>query len=388
MPPRILIVDDEKLIVQILRDTLSLKGFDVVGFAFDGDSAVKKYLELSPKPDLILMDHRMPVKSGIEAMDEILATDPSARVLFLSADSRIKEIALARGAVGFISKPFEGKELLRAMKDALRDDRLRSASGSTVSKAVTSLFKQGYELGVEVGYYGHMETVGWVGSKRKELMSLAQGLGVLRKLDAEYDRGKEDGRHRRVKPEELRREDRGDGHAMSGGGGSASQQPESFSFGGGSPSSDSSSSSQLASDSPLLVQADIQGLASMFAKYHESSAKGVQELYAMLESMVPLRPKDVSGQGREVIDRGLQTLVRSGWATFYSLDRIDMASGETTISIESVFARCCVRFDHTICRFLEPILSELVTRAVGRKVIIREISCIATGSDTCVFSSV
>ena len=388
MPPRILIVDDEKLIVQILKDTLSLKGFEVVGFAFDGDSAVKKYFEISPRPDLVIMDHRMPVKNGIEAMDEILAVDQSARILFLSADARIRDIALAKGAIGFISKPFEGLDLLRAIKSALSEQRDKSLSGFSIPKAVSSLFKQGYELGLEIGYYGHMETVGWVSSKRKELLSLAQGLEVVREFNSEYDRGKEDGRHRRVKPESLRREDRGDGHAMSGGGGGMGTRAEATSFGGAGSVSEPSSARQLTSEAPLLVQADIQGLASMFVRYHDSSARSVQELYAMLESMVPLRPCDIPGTGREIIDRGLQALVRSGWVTFYSVDMIDMASGEATISIESVFARCCGRFDHTICRFLEPILGEMLTRAVGRKAVIRETSCIAMGTGSCVFSTI
>jgi two-component system chemotaxis response regulator CheY len=71
------------------------------------------------KPDLIIMDHRMPIKNGVEATKEILAMQPKAKVLFISADvsqeNRVAEI----GAVGFLEKPFPMDKLFRMIDKVL-----------------------------------------------------------------------------------------------------------------------------------------------------------------------------------------------------------------------------------------------------------------------------
>jgi len=386
--PRILIVDDEKLIVRILREILTARGFDVVGQAYDGGAAVKLYSSLTPPPDLVLMDHRMPVKNGVEAMQEILATDPSARVLFVSADSRVKEVAMASGAAGFISKPFEGVALLRAVKDALMRGASVPAPAETRSKAVDTLLSQAYELGVEVGYYGHMENVGWVLSKLRDITSLGEGLGIVDDVTAEYARGKEAGGSRRVSPSPSRREEAGGGSSSSGGGGGAVSAPRFMSQGGGAASGRASAPSGSVVLPQVLVEADLQILARIYSGHTRSSHKGIQELVALLTSLVPVRMEDVHGEGREVLARGLQALVKSGWAAFYVIDEFDVSSGRVRVSVESVFARCCGHSGRQVCGFLEPILSGLASRAMGCRVAMAESDCMSSGSDACVFISV
>ncbi|MFX1445624.1 MAG: response regulator, partial [Promethearchaeota archaeon] len=59
----------------------------------------------------ILMDHRMPLKSGIEAAKEILELDNETKIIFMSADSTIKEEALSNGVISFKDKPFSLERL-------------------------------------------------------------------------------------------------------------------------------------------------------------------------------------------------------------------------------------------------------------------------------------
>lgn len=122
MTARIFIVDDERTVVETLREILVMNGFDVLGWAYDGEEAVRKYASFVPPPDIVIMDYRLPAKNGVEAMAEILKLDPSARVLFVSADMNARSIALAGGAVGFILKPFGMREFVATVQTLVRKD--------------------------------------------------------------------------------------------------------------------------------------------------------------------------------------------------------------------------------------------------------------------------
>ena len=71
------------------------------------------------KPDIILMDHRMPIKNGIEASKEIMKIDGKTKIIFLSADNSIKEEALSIGVIKFRDKPFSIKQLINDITKAL-----------------------------------------------------------------------------------------------------------------------------------------------------------------------------------------------------------------------------------------------------------------------------
>jgi two-component system chemotaxis response regulator CheY len=107
----VFIVDDEPQIQFLYKNVISLLGFNVVGIAGDGEEAINMFKSFSNKPDIILMDHRMPKKNGIEATKEILKLGNHSRIIFTSADSSIREEALAAGAVGFKIKPFTIEKL-------------------------------------------------------------------------------------------------------------------------------------------------------------------------------------------------------------------------------------------------------------------------------------
>ena len=89
-----------------------MEGHDVVGSASNGKDAIEKWNQLPIKPDIIVMDYRMPVLDGLVAMKEILAKNPSAKVLFVSAEKRVEQEALEAGAIGFFTKPTSIRTLL------------------------------------------------------------------------------------------------------------------------------------------------------------------------------------------------------------------------------------------------------------------------------------
>jgi two-component system chemotaxis response regulator CheY len=122
MTARIFIVDDERTVVESLREILVMNGFDILGWAYDGEEAVRKYASFVPPPDIVIMDYRLPAKNGVEAMAEIFKLDPSARVLFVSADMNARRSALAGGAAGFILKPFGMREFLATVQTLVRKD--------------------------------------------------------------------------------------------------------------------------------------------------------------------------------------------------------------------------------------------------------------------------
>lgn len=112
----VLIVDDELFIVELYRDILQLRGYKVMGTAFDGEEALKKYGGSQEKPDVIIMDHRMPIMNGVEATKEIIKMNPSQKVIFVSADVLVEKEARDAGAVEFLPKPFRMDDLIEKME--------------------------------------------------------------------------------------------------------------------------------------------------------------------------------------------------------------------------------------------------------------------------------
>jgi len=112
----VLIVDDELFIVELYRDILQLRGYRVMGTAFDGEEALKKYGSSQEKPDVIIMDHRMPIMNGVEATKEIMRLNPRQKVIFVSADVLVEKEARDAGAVDFLPKPFRMDDLIEKME--------------------------------------------------------------------------------------------------------------------------------------------------------------------------------------------------------------------------------------------------------------------------------
>jgi len=89
-----------------------LGGFEIMGKAYNGEEAVSIFKSFSVKPKVILMDHRMPLKNGIEASKEILRIERTTKIIFTTADGSIKEEAFAIGAFSFLDKLFSIEYLI------------------------------------------------------------------------------------------------------------------------------------------------------------------------------------------------------------------------------------------------------------------------------------
>ena len=119
MGKRVLIVDDANFMRMVVKDSLVPEGFEIVGEATNGVEAVAKYGEL--KPDLVTMDITMKVKDGVEAAKEILAADPEARIVMVTALGQEKMLldCVAMGVRDFVVKPFTAERIVSAVHKAL-----------------------------------------------------------------------------------------------------------------------------------------------------------------------------------------------------------------------------------------------------------------------------
>lgn len=107
----IFIVEDEEDLHYIYEALLSVKGHVVIASAFDGDEAIEKYSQLTPKPDIIMMDHRMPKMDGISCTLELKRLCSECKIIFVSADETVRQKALEAGAEVFQVKPIRANEL-------------------------------------------------------------------------------------------------------------------------------------------------------------------------------------------------------------------------------------------------------------------------------------
>lgn len=118
MPTRIVLAEDDTVIRMDLKEELQRQGYLVVGDVGDGRSAINLAREL--RPDLVIMDIRMPEMDGIEAA-EILSRDRIAPTVLLTAfsDEELIERARAAGVVHYVTKPWRQSDLKPAIEIAL-----------------------------------------------------------------------------------------------------------------------------------------------------------------------------------------------------------------------------------------------------------------------------
>lgn len=124
----ILVVDDEKPIVEILKVNLTRSGYRVIE-AFDGDEAVKK--ALSEEPDLILLDVMLPKQDGFSVCKKIRETSSVPIIMLTAREEEVDKIlGLELGADDYMTKPFSLRELMARVKANLRRTQFKSADES------------------------------------------------------------------------------------------------------------------------------------------------------------------------------------------------------------------------------------------------------------------
>ena len=132
--PKILVVDDERPIAEIIRYNLQKEGFDVQT-AYDGEEAIKTVHKI--KPELVILDIMLPKKNGFEVLKEI-RMEYVMPVIMLTAkeEENDKITGLELGADDYITKPFSNKELVARVRANLRRVKLSNINEEMKSKII------------------------------------------------------------------------------------------------------------------------------------------------------------------------------------------------------------------------------------------------------------
>ncbi|MFD1362670.1 response regulator YycF [Lentibacillus salinarum] len=140
MAQKVLVVDDEQPIADILQFNLEKEGYEVV-IAYDGDEAVS--LAEEEKPDLVLLDIMLPGKDGNEVCREIRKTQMMPIIMLTAKDAEIdKVLGLELGADDYVTKPFSNREVIARVKANLRrqkqlpDDAVQTTKNIEIGRLV------------------------------------------------------------------------------------------------------------------------------------------------------------------------------------------------------------------------------------------------------------
>jgi DNA-binding response OmpR family regulator len=104
----IYIIDDEETIQFLYKEGLTMEGHKIIGTARNGSKAIEEINSFKSYPDIIILDHRMPIKNGLDTLKELKEYKfmNKTKVLFITADPTVKEEAGKLGVTTFIQKPF------------------------------------------------------------------------------------------------------------------------------------------------------------------------------------------------------------------------------------------------------------------------------------------
>ena len=115
---RVLVVDNERMILEILTEFLASQGYEVVGTRGAADAFTM--MEVSP-PDVLLLDISMPLVDGVTVLRRVRALYPELRVVMVTAnaDEEVARDTLRRGAFDYVVKPFDFAHLARVVEAAV-----------------------------------------------------------------------------------------------------------------------------------------------------------------------------------------------------------------------------------------------------------------------------
>ncbi len=123
---RVLVVDDQTAVCDVVADTIEYAGHEIVGKGRDGTEAVSLAQQL--RPDLVVMDVSMPQMNGVDAMKAILAAGSARWVVLMSGEYRslgiTRDEMMREGAVAFMEKPFNVSELF-ALLDRWAEEKCK-----------------------------------------------------------------------------------------------------------------------------------------------------------------------------------------------------------------------------------------------------------------------
>jgi two-component system, chemotaxis family, chemotaxis protein CheY len=120
MPPGsrcrgVAIVDDDAELVRTYELIFRKRHVPVAFVAYDGKSALDKFRDANARPEVVIIDYRMPLMSGLELTGEIKKLEPCTRIVFISADDSVRQDALNAGANIFLKKPVGIKAIIESI---------------------------------------------------------------------------------------------------------------------------------------------------------------------------------------------------------------------------------------------------------------------------------
>ena len=172
MAQKILVVDDEQPIADILQFNLEKEGYQVI-CAYDGDEATR--LAENEKPDLILLDIMLPNKDGNEVLREVRKTQTMPIIMLTAKDSEIdKVLGLELGADDYLTKPFSPKEVIARIKAILRRTRKSNQNSfSSLKIGGLTIYPERYEAEI------NSETITFTRKEFELLYFLAKNKGKV-----------------------------------------------------------------------------------------------------------------------------------------------------------------------------------------------------------------
>ena len=146
--PTVVIIDDDRSVRRGLTRLVRAAGLNAEPFASAGDFLASEHAE---GPGCIVLDVRMPDMTGPELQDELCGAEHSMPIVFLSAHGDVPTVAktMKKGAVDFLTKPVDGKDLLEAIWVSLakdKEDRAQRAQRASIHDGIKTLTPREYEV--------------------------------------------------------------------------------------------------------------------------------------------------------------------------------------------------------------------------------------------------
>ncbi|MBI5479304.1 MAG: response regulator [Deltaproteobacteria bacterium] len=117
----VFLVEDDADLLDLYELILEAEGFLIWDACRSGESAIRRYRTAADLPDAVVLDYRLPGCTGLEVARTILARDPTAAIIFATADDTAREAAARLGVRRFKRKPFDTVRLIRNVAAAVAE---------------------------------------------------------------------------------------------------------------------------------------------------------------------------------------------------------------------------------------------------------------------------
>jgi CheY-like chemotaxis protein len=127
MTGSVFVVEDDRDVLEYYEFLLLAEGFSVWAADTNGEAAIARFKQARDRPDVVILDHRLPGCTGLTVARELLAVDPAAVIVFVTADDVALESARSLGIRRLKRKPCDNQRLLRNLHSAVAERRERLA---------------------------------------------------------------------------------------------------------------------------------------------------------------------------------------------------------------------------------------------------------------------